>query len=257
MANLHNVLKAKTSLCWKSQSHGFSSSHVQMWELNHKKGWAPKNWYFGIVMLEKILEGPLEWKEIKPINPKGNQPCIFIVRTDAEAESPILWPPGANSWLFRKDPDAGKYWGQKKGTTESEMIGWHHRLNGYEFEQTQGDSEGQGGLVCCSPWGCRESDTTELLNNRRMRGSTQCKVWGKSGPQGRTGRVKARLGMTWDLQKQERLEWMEPFDREGKREGGGELNTQGVPRAEILGTRILGSWHADIIPSVMGGGFCF
>ena len=105
-------------------------------------------------------------KEIKPVNPKGNQPWIFILRTDAEAEAPILWPPDEKSWLIGEDPDAGKDWGQEeKGATEDEMVGWHHQLNGHEFEQTLGDGEGQGSLVCCSPWGCKEPYMTERLNN--------------------------------------------------------------------------------------------
>ena len=108
------------------------------------------------------------WKEIKPVNPKGNQSWIFIGRTDVEAEAPILGPPDVKSQLTRKDPDAGKDWGQEeRGTTENEMVGWHHRLNGYELEQTLRDYEGQGSLVCCSPWGCKESDTTEWLNNNK------------------------------------------------------------------------------------------
>ena len=103
----------------------------------------------------------MDSKEIKTVNPKGNQPWIFLGRTDAEAEAPVLWPPDAKSWLTGKDPDAGKDWGQEeKGVTEDEMAGWHHRLNGHEFEQTLGDSEGQGSLVCCSSQGHKESDTT-------------------------------------------------------------------------------------------------
>ena len=145
-----------------SQSYGSSSSRVWMWELDHKESWEPKNWCFRNVVLEKTLESPLDNKEIKPVNPKGNQPWIFIGRTDAKA--PILWPPDVKSWLTGKDPNAGKYWGQEKGTTEDEMVGWHHQLNGHEFEQTPGDGEGQGSLVCCSPRGHKESDTTEWLN---------------------------------------------------------------------------------------------
>ena len=137
-----------------------------MWELDHKGGWTPKNWCYWIVVLEKALENSLDCKEIKPVNPKGNQPWIFIGRTDAEAEALILWPPDAKSRCIGKDPDAGKDWRQEaKGTTEDEMIGWHYRLNGHEFEQAPGDSEGQGCLVRCSPWGCKESYTTEELNN--------------------------------------------------------------------------------------------
>ena len=139
----------------------FSSSHVCMWELDHKEGWVPKNWCFRPVALEKTLESYLDGKEIKSLNPKGNQLWIFIERTDAEAETPILWPPVVKSWLIWKDPDAGKDWGQEeKGTTEDEMVGWHHQ----EFEQAPGVSDGQEGLACCSPWGCKESDTTEWLN---------------------------------------------------------------------------------------------
>ena len=120
---------------------------------------------FWIVLLEKTLESPLDSKEIKPVNPKGNQPSVFTGMTNAEAETPILWPPEAKNWLIRKDPNAGKDWGQEeKGMTEDEMAGWHHWLNGHEFEQTQGNSEGQGILVCCSPWGHKESDMTEQLN---------------------------------------------------------------------------------------------
>ena len=109
----------------------------------------------------KRLDNPLDSKEIKAVNPKGNQPWIFIGRTGAEDEAPILWPPDAKSRLIRKDPDAGKDWGQEeKRATEDEMVGWHHWLNGHKFEQTQGDSEGQGNLAYCSSWGCRESETT-------------------------------------------------------------------------------------------------
>ena len=118
-----------------SQSYGFSSGHAWMWELDCEESWAPKNWCFRTVVLEKILESPLDCKEIQSVHPKGNQSWIFIGRTDAEAETPILWPPDAKSWLIWKDPDAGKDWGQEeKGMTEDEMIGWHHRLNGHEFE---------------------------------------------------------------------------------------------------------------------------
>ena len=109
--------------------------------------------------MQKTFESPLDSKEIKTVHPKGNQPWTFIGRTNAEAEAPVLWPPDVKSWLNRKDPDAGKDWRQEeKGTTEDEMVGWHHRLNGHEFEQTPGDGEGQGTLACCNPWGCKESD---------------------------------------------------------------------------------------------------
>ena len=148
-----------------SQGYGLSSSHVQMWELDHKEGWATKNWCFQTEVLENTLESPLDSK-IKPVSPKENQPWIFIGRTDAETKTPILWPPDAKSGHIGKDPDAGKDWRQeKKGIEEDEMVGWHHHLNGHEFEQALGDGEGQGSLVCCSPWGCKESDVTGWLNN--------------------------------------------------------------------------------------------
>ena len=139
-----------------SQSYGFSSSHVWMWELDHKEGWAPQNGCFWTVVLEKTLESPLDCKEIQPVHPKGDQSWIFIGRTDVKVEAPILWPSDAESWLTGKDPDAGKDWRQEeKGITEDEMVGWHHWLNGQEFEQAPGDGEGQGSPVCCSPWGRR------------------------------------------------------------------------------------------------------
>ena len=116
------------------------------------------------MVLEETLESPLNSKEIKPVNPKGNQPWIFIGRTDVKAEAPILWPPDAKSQLIGKDPDVGKDWRQKeKSVTEDEMVGWHHQFDGHEFEQAQGDSEGQGSLAGFSPWGGKESDMTEQL----------------------------------------------------------------------------------------------
>ena len=122
-----------------SQSYGFSSSHVEVWELDHEEGWVLKNWCLWTVVMEKTLESPLDSKELKPVNPKGNQPWIFIGRTVAKAEAPILWPPDAKSQLTGKGPDAGKDWGQEeKGTTEDEMVGWHHWPNGHEFKQTPG-----------------------------------------------------------------------------------------------------------------------
>ena len=117
------------------------------------------------MVLEKILKNPLDGKEIKPLSPKENQPWILIGRTDAEAEAPVLWPPGAMNQLIRKDPDAGKDWRQKeKGMTEDEMVRWHHQLDGHELEQAPRDDEGQGSLACYSPWGHKESDATEWLN---------------------------------------------------------------------------------------------
>ena len=146
-----------------SQSYGFSSSHVWMWELDYKESWAPKNWCLWTVVLEKTLESPLDCKEIQPVHPKGNQSWIFIGRTDTEA--PILWPPDAKNWFIGKDPDAGKDWGQEeKGMTEDEMVGWHHRLYGHEFEQTPGVGDRQGSLACCSPWVRKELDMTKWLN---------------------------------------------------------------------------------------------
>ena len=122
-----------------SQSYGFSSSHIWMWELDYKESWGTKNWCFLTVVLENTLESPLDFKEIKPVHPKGNQSWIFIGRTDAEAETPILWPPDVKNWLTGKDPDAGKDWRQEeKGMTEDEMVGWHHQLDGHEFEQSLG-----------------------------------------------------------------------------------------------------------------------
>ena len=134
-------------------------------ELDYKESWAQKNWCFWTVVLEKTLESPLDCKEIQPVHPKGDQSWMSIGRTDAEAETPILWPPEAKSWLIEKDPDGGKDWGQEeKGVTEAEMVGRHHRLNEHEFEQTQGDSEGQGSLACCSSWDRKELDTNEWLD---------------------------------------------------------------------------------------------
>ena len=139
-----------------SQSYGFSSSHVWMWELDHKVGWVPKNWCFWTVVLEKILESPLDCKEIQPVHPKGNQSWIFTGRTDAEAETPILWPPDVKNWLTGKDPDIGKDWRQEeKGMREGEIVGWHQWLDGHEFEQALGVSDGQRSLACCSWWGCK------------------------------------------------------------------------------------------------------
>ena len=137
-----------------------------MWDLDHKESWALKNWCFWIV-LEKTLESPLDSKEIKTVNCKGNQSWLFLGRTDAEAVAPIIWPPDVKNWLIRKDLDAGKDWRQEKGTTGGEMVGWHHWLNGHEFEQAPGDGEGQGSLAYCSPWSRKESDMTKLLNNNR------------------------------------------------------------------------------------------
>ena len=147
--------------CLYSQSSGFSSSHIQTRELDHKEGWTLKNWCFWIVVLEKILESLLDSKEIKPANPKENEPWIYIGRTDDEVEAPIFWPPDGRNWLIG---NAGKNWQQvEKWETESEMVGWHHWLNIHESEQTPRNSEGQGSLVCC-----KESGTTERLNSNNV-----------------------------------------------------------------------------------------
>ena len=168
--------------CPSSQSYGFSSSHVWKWELDHKEIWAPKNWNLWTLVLGKTLESPLDCKEIKAVNHKGNKSWIFIGRTEAEAESPILWPPDVRHWLIGKDPDALKDWRQQekrmaedkmvgqhswlkrqqeKGTTEDEMVGWHNWLNGHEFEQAPGVGDGQRSLASWSPWSRMESDMTE------------------------------------------------------------------------------------------------
>ena len=143
-----------------SQSYGFSCRHVWMWELDYKESWGPKYWCFWTVVLEKTLESPLDW-----VHPKGNQSWVFIGRTDAEDEAPMLWLPGAKSWLIWKDPDSGKNWEQEeKGMAEGEMVEWHHRLDGFESEQVPWADDRQGSLEHCNPWGLKESDTTEQLN---------------------------------------------------------------------------------------------
>ena len=159
VTNLDSILKSRdvTLLTNVSQSYGLSSSHVRLWKRDHKEGWVPKKWWFRIVLLEKILESPLDSKENQPVHPKGNQSWIFTGRTDAEAEAPILLLVNVKTQLIGKDPDAGKDWKQeKKGVTEDEMFGWHHWLSGYEFEQTPADNEGQGSLMCCNSWGCKD-----------------------------------------------------------------------------------------------------
>jgi len=152
MTNLDSILNAETLLCHKvlsSQSYGFPSSHVWIWELDYKENWTPKNWCFSTVVLEKTFESPLDCKEIKPVSPTENQSWIFIGRTYDKTEAPILWPPDAKNWLFGRDPDARKDWRQaEKRMAEDEMVGWHHWLDGHEFEWTLGVGDGQGGLVC-------------------------------------------------------------------------------------------------------------
>ena len=136
---------------------------IWIWEFDYKESWALKNWCFWTVVLEKTLESPLDSQDIKPVNPKEYQLWVFIGRTDAEAETPILWPPDVKSWVIGKDPDAGKDWRQEKGTTEDEMAGWHHWLDGCESQWTLGVGDWQGGLARFDSWGRKESDTTERL----------------------------------------------------------------------------------------------
>ena len=151
-----------------SQGYGFSCGHVWMWELDCEESWAPKNWCFWTVVLEKTLESPLDCKEVQPVHSKGDQPWVFFGRNDAKAETPVLWPPHAKSWLIGKDSDAGRSWGQEeKGTTKDEMAGWHHRLDGCESEWTPGVGDGQGGWRAAihgvaKSW-TRLSDWTELM----------------------------------------------------------------------------------------------
>ena len=139
-----------------SQGYGFSSGHVWMWDLDCEESWAPKNWCFWSVVLEKTPESPLDCKEIHPVHSEGDQPWDFFGRNDAKAETPVFWPPDAKSWLIGKDSDAGRDWGQEeKGMTEDEMAGWHHWLDGRESEWTLGFGDGHGGLACWESLDCR------------------------------------------------------------------------------------------------------
>ena len=159
-----------------SQGYSFSSGYVWMWEFDYKESWALKNWCFWTVVLEKALESPLDCKEIQLVNPKGYQSWIFIGRTNAEAETPIYWPSDVKNWLIWKNPDAGNGWRwEEKGTIEDEMVGWHHWLNRHKFEYTPGVGDGQGGLVCCSSRGRKESDMTEQLNWTELICNLLCK----------------------------------------------------------------------------------
>ena len=142
----------------------FPSGHVWMWELNCEESWAPKNWCFWTVVLEKTLESLMDCKEIQPVHSKGDQPWVFFGRTDAKVETPVLWPPHVKSWLIGKDWCWEGLGQEKKGMTEDEIAGWHHRLDGHETEWTPGVRAGQGGLACCDAWGHKESDMTEWLN---------------------------------------------------------------------------------------------
>ena len=168
MTNLDSILKIRditlsTKVCLVK--YGFFSGHVWMWELDYKESWALKNWCFWTVVLEKTFESPLDCKEIQPVHSKGDKSWVFIGRTDAESETPVRWPPHVKSWLIGKDSDAGRDWGQEeKGTTEDEMAGWHHWLDGHESQWIPGVGVGQGGLACCDSWGRKESDRTERLN---------------------------------------------------------------------------------------------
>ena len=159
--------------CLSSQGYGFSSGRVWMSELDYKESWVQKNWCFWTVVLEKILESPLDCKEIQPVHPKGDQSWVFIRRTDVEGETPVLWLSDAEGWLIWKDPDAGKDWGQEeKGTTEDEMVGWHHWLSGHGFGWTPGVGDGQWGLARCGSWGhdwATELNWTELSCLKRTK----------------------------------------------------------------------------------------
>ena len=136
-----------------------------MWELDYKESWAPKYWRFWTVVLENALESPLNCKETQPVHPKGNPSWIFVGRMNAEGKTPILCPPDVKNWLIGKEADAGKDWRQEEtGTTQDEVFGWHHQLDGHEFEQVLGVCEGLGSLVCCSPCGRKELDSAEHLN---------------------------------------------------------------------------------------------
>ena len=149
-----------------SQDYGLPSGHVWLWDLDCKEDRAPENWCLRTMVLEKTSGSSLDSEEIKPINLKGNQPWILIRRTDLEAEAPVFWSPDVNRWLIGKVPNAGKDWRQKeKRASEDEMAGWHNQCNGHELGQTLGDGRGQGGVACCSLWGCKESDKTGRLNN--------------------------------------------------------------------------------------------
>ena len=185
MTNLDSVMKSRdiilpAEVCLV-KAMVFSCGHAWLWELDCEECWGPKNWCFWTVVMENTLESPLGCKEIQPVHPKGDQSWMFTGRTDTEAETPILWPPHAKSWLIGKDSDAGRDSGQEeKGTTEDEMAGWLHWLDGRESEWTPGVGDGQGGLACCNSWGHKESDTTEQLNWTELNWWLLCDVvWQK------------------------------------------------------------------------------
>ena len=167
-----------TNKCLSSQSYGFSSSRVWMWELDHKEIWALKNWCFWTVVLEKTLESLLDCKEVQLVHSKGNQSCILIRRTDAEPEASILWPCDAKNWLIGKDPDPAKDWRQEeKGVTEDEVVGWHHWLNGHKFEQTLEIGDGQGNLASRSPWGGSQNVGYDWATELNWTDLPQWKTW--------------------------------------------------------------------------------
>ena len=149
-----------------------------MLELDCEESWVPKNWCFWTVVLEKTLESPLDCKEIQPVHSEGDRPWDFFGRNDAKAETPVLWPPHAKSWLIGKDSDSGRDWGQEeKGMTEDEMAGWNYRLDECDFEWTPGNGDGQGGLACCNSWARKELDMTEWLNWTELTGSSLNMYW--------------------------------------------------------------------------------
>ena len=171
MHKLESRLPGEISVTSDMQIH---PNGRKMWELDHNEGWVLKNWCFWTAVLEKTLESLLDCKDINPVNPKWNQTWIFFGRIDAEA--PILWPPDARSQLIGKDPDAGKDWRQEKGMRKDVMVGWHHQLNGHEFEQVLGDGEGLGSLVCCRPWGHKIQTWQRnwtTTNGRKQRGTKE------------------------------------------------------------------------------------
>ena len=162
MTNLDSIFKSRDQRHYfankgpSSQGYVFSNGHIWLWELDCEEGWVPKNWCFWTVLLEKTLESPLDCREIQPVHSEGDPSWVFIGRTDAKAETPVLWPPHGKSWLIGKDPDAGRDLEQEeKGMTEDEMAGWHQWLDAHEFGWTPGVGDGQGGLVCCNSWGRR------------------------------------------------------------------------------------------------------
>ena len=177
MTNLDSILKSR-NITLPTQVHLVKAMvfpvvmyGCESWTV--KKAWAPKNWRFWTVVLEKTLESPLDCKEIQPVHPKGDQSWVFIGKTGVEAETPVLWPPHVKSWLIGEDPDVRKDWGQEeKGTAEDEMAGWHHRLYGHRFGLTPGVGDGEGGLACCGSWGCRVGhDWVTELNWTELKGT--------------------------------------------------------------------------------------